>query len=102
MTKRHRTYSPEFKAEAVLAVLSGSKTAAELCREHQIKPDLFSKWKTAFVDNAAKVFERDTEIDPQQARIAELERMVGRLTLELEVAEKASTLLRRAANTDDR
>lgn len=102
MTKRHRTYSPEFKAQAVLAVLSGSKTAAELCREHQIKPDLFSKWKTAFVDNAAKVFERDTGIDPQQARIAELERMVGRLTLELEVAKKASTLLRRAANTDDR
>lgn len=102
MTKRHRTYSPEFKAQAVLAVLSGGKTAAELCREHQIKPDLFSKWKTAFVDNAAKVFERDTGIDPQQARIAELERMVGRLTLELEVAKKASTLLRLAANKDDR
>ena len=93
MTKRHRTYSPEFKAQAVLAVLSGSKSAAELCREQQIKPDLFSKWKTAFVDNAAKVFERDTGLDPQQARIAELERMVGRLTLELEVAKKASQLL---------
>ena len=102
MTKKHRTYSAEFKAQAVLAVLSGSQTAAELCREPQIKPDLFSKWKTAFVDNAAKVFERDTGIDPQQARIAELERMVGRLTLELEVAKKASTLLRPAAHKDDR
>jgi len=102
MTKKHRTFSPEFKAQAVLAVLSGRQTAAEICREHQIKPDLFSKWKAAFLENAAKVFERETTLDPQQARIAELERMVGRLTLELEVAKKASTLLRPAAHTDDR
>jgi transposase-like protein len=102
MTKKHRTFSPEFKAQAVLAVISGSKTAAEICREHQIKPDLFSKWKAAFLDNATKVFERDTGVDPQQARIAELERWVGRLTLELEVAKKASMLLRPAANRDDR
>lgn len=102
MTKKHRTYSPEFKAQAVLAVLSGSKTAAELCREQQIKPDLLSKWKAAFLANATQVFERDNGIDPQQARIAELERLVGRLTLELEVAKKASTLLRPAAHNDDR
>lgn len=101
MTKKHRTFSPEFKAQAVLAVLSGSKTAAEICREHQLKPDLFSKWKAAFLENAAKAFERETTVDPQQARIAELERMVGRLTLELEVAKKASTLLHPLVSRDE-
>ena len=101
MTNKHRTFSPEFKAQAVLAVLSGSKTAAEICREYQLKPDLFSKWKAAFLENAAKVFERETPLDPQQARIAELERMVGRLSLELEVAKKASTLLRPPAGRDE-
>ncbi len=101
MTTKHRTFSPEFKAQVVLAVISGSQTAAELCRAHQIKPDLLSKWKAAFLDNAAKVFERDTGVDPQQARIAELERMVGRLTLELEVAKKASTLLRQPVSRGD-
>ena len=102
MTKKHRTFSPDFKAQAVLAVLSGNKTAAEICREHQLKPDLFSKWKTAFLANAAKVFERETAVDPQQARIAELEGLVGRLTLELDVAKKASMLLRPAASNGDR
>jgi transposase len=100
MTKKHRTFNPEFKAQAVLAVISGNKTAAEICREHQIKPDLFSKWKAAFLDNAAKVFERESAVDPQQAWIAELERLVGRLTLELDVAKKASTLLRPPASND--
>ena len=60
---KHCTFSPEFKVQAVLAALSGSKTAAEICREYQIKPDLFSKWKTAFLENAANVFERETAID---------------------------------------
>lgn len=101
MTKKHRTFSPDFKAQAVLAVLSGSKIAAEICREHQLKPDLFSKWKAAFLANAAKVFERETALDPQQARIAELEGLVGRLTLELDVAKKASMLLRPAASNGD-
>jgi transposase len=101
MTKKHRTFSPEFKAQTVIAVISGSKTAAEICREHQLKPDVFSKWKAAFLANAAKVFERETTIDPQQERIADLEQLVGRLTLELDVAKKASKLLRPVASNGE-
>ena len=94
----HRQFSPEFKAQVVLEVVSGAKSAAEVCREYQLKPDLVSKWKAQFLRDAAKVFERPEAADPDQAQIAELERMVGRLTLELEVAKKASTLLRSGAS----
>jgi len=41
----HRTFSSPFKAQMVLEVLSGSKTQAELTREHRLKPDLISRWK---------------------------------------------------------
>ncbi len=92
----HRQFSPEFKAQVVLEVLSGAKSAAEICREYQLKPDLFSKWKAQFLRDAAKVFARADQVDPAQAHIADLERLVGRLTLELEAAKKASTLLRSA------
>jgi transposase len=90
---KHRTFTADFKAQVVLDVLSGAKTAAEICREYQIKPDLFSKWKSQFLSNAAKVFQGAAPIDPAQARIVELERLVGQLTLELEVSKKASRLL---------
>ena len=33
MTKRRR-FTPEFKAQVVLEVLTGARTAAEACREH--------------------------------------------------------------------
>jgi len=91
--RTRRKFSPEFKARLVLEVIAGATTAAEACRDHHLKPDLFSKWKTTFVAQAARVFETGPELDPAQARIAELERLVGRLSLELEVAKKASRLL---------
>lgn len=91
MAKR-RPFTPEFKVEVVLALLSGQTTAAEICRAHRIKPQLLSEWKTFFLKNAAVVFQGDSQLRQAEERIAELERLVGRLALELEVAKKASQL----------
>ena len=92
MTKR-RNFSAEFKAKVVLELISGAKSAAELCREHELKPDLLSHWKSQFLADAAKVFENAKEVDPQQEQIAELERLAGKQSLELEILKKALTLL---------
>jgi transposase len=93
MARTRRNFSAEFKAKVVLEVISGSKNAAEICREYNLKPDLVSHWKNQFMAKAAQVFENDKQVDPQQARIEELERLAGKLSLELEVAKKALTLL---------
>jgi hypothetical protein len=58
-----------------------------------LKADLLSHWKAQFLDNAAKVFETTTEADPQQALIAELERLASKQSLEMESPKKALTLL---------
>ena len=39
MPKRHQ-FTPEFKARVVLEVISGAKSGAEVCREHNLKLDL--------------------------------------------------------------
>ena len=89
-----RQFTAEFKAQVVLEVLTGLKTSAEVCREYKLKPQTFSRWRTAFLENAPAIFERQGQVDPRDERIAELERMIGRLSLELEVAKKASNILR--------
>jgi transposase-like protein len=33
---KHRSFTPEFKAQVVLEILSGAKTTAEVCREHEL------------------------------------------------------------------
>jgi transposase-like protein len=96
MARTRRNFTAELKAKVVLEIISGSKSAAEVCREYNLKADLVSRWKNQFLENAARVFENQSEMDPQQARIQELERLAGRLSLELEVAKKALTLLPQA------
>jgi transposase len=92
MPKR-RTFTPKFKAQVVLEELTGVKDKAQICREHQLRPQVFTRWKTEFLERAPEIFATQPSRGDEQARIAELERMVGRLTMELEVAKKASNVL---------
>lgn len=101
MARTRRNFSAEFKAKIVLEIISGSKNAAEVCREYNLKPDLVSHWKNQFVSNAVQVFENGTKVDPQQARIEELERLAGKLSLELEIAKKALILLPRVKKENE-
>jgi transposase-like protein len=90
---RRRTFTPEFKARVVLEVLTGAKSMAEACREYQVRSQVLSRWKVQFLEQAPTIFERASDQSGEQERIAELERMVGRLTMELEVVKKASDIL---------
>jgi transposase-like protein len=91
--KTRRQFTPEFKAQVVLDILTGVQSPAEACRKHQLSPNLPSLWKTAFLERAPLVFQADEQRDGLEARIAELERVLGRLTLENEVLKKVSSRL---------
>ena len=88
--KKHRKFTPELKARVCLQILSGAKTTAQVCREQQLSEQLVSRWKKQFVEQASLIFEKESAATGDSQRLAELERMVGRLTMEVEVAKKAS------------
>jgi transposase len=92
MNKR-RKFTPQFKSQVVLQLLSSERSMAELCREHQPTSQMIGTWKQQFLAGATQAFENETTSNQEQARIAELERMVGKLTMELEIAKKTSRLL---------
>ena len=92
MSKR-RIFRPEFKSRVVLEELSGVKDKAEICREYQLRPQVFARWRAEFVERAPEIFASERSRGDEQERIADLEQMVGRLTMELEVAKKASNIL---------
>lgn len=100
--KPHRTFKPEFKARVVMQLLTGAKSAAQLCREHSLSDQLLSNWKKQFIDNAGTVFASKAETSVEHERIAELERLVGRLTLELEAAKKVLPLVQSASRRSAR
>jgi transposase len=88
-----RKFTAEFKAQLVLDLVSGAKSAGELCRQHQLNPQLLARWKSEFLERAPLLFQQEAMQSQEQERIAELERVVGRLTMQLEIAKKASVLL---------
>ena len=92
--RKRRRFTPEFKAEVVLEALRGESSQAELCRRHNLSEEQLSKWKQQVVENVASVFaSTDQHSKETTERIAQLEQLVGRLTLALEIQKKASTLL---------
>lgn len=87
MTGR-RKFTAEFKAKVVLELISGEKGLMQASREYAIKDSVLSRWKQEFLERAPQVFEQPKSVNPQEERIDELERMVGRMTLQLDMAKK--------------
>ena len=90
---RRQAFKPEFKARVVLEDLTGVKSAAEICREHGLSPQVLARWKSELLERAPEIYATPRSRGDESERIAELERMVGRLTLELDAAKKASSIL---------
>ena len=86
--KERRKFDPDFKVRVVLEMISGQKGLMEASREYGIKDTVLSRWKREFLERASRVFEEPKAQDHQEERIAELERMVGQLTMQLEMAKK--------------
>ena len=93
MTTKRRKFTPDFKARVVLEMLTEQKSASQVSREYGIKDSVLSRWKQEFIERSPMLFEQGTAKDERDQRIAELERMIGRLAMELEMAKKVSSYL---------
>ena len=93
--KKRRTFNAEFKLDTVMEGVRGDKSIAQICRERGITDSLYYKWREQFVERAAEVFEdqRGTVQNEKDERIADLERMVGKLAMENEILKKAKSWL---------
>lgn len=91
MAGKRRQHTPEFKAKIVLEVLKGEKTTNEICQTHKLNVNLLNRWRQELMEKASTIFEQVDLRSEDQQRIAEPERLVGQLTMQLEIAKKASS-----------
>ena len=106
MTLSRRKFSGEFKLRAVRQVEAGASVAA-VARRYEIHPTLLSKWRQQLRRDPERAFQRDPQPKDEQVQVSELERMVGRLTMENALLKKAlarleETALPSAASTKTR
>ena len=92
---RHRTYPIAFKRQIAQEYLSGEVSLHGLAKRNDICRNLIRVWVEKYERGE---FDREVEaadlLEQYEARIAALERMVGRLALENELLKKASLAFR--------
>jgi transposase-like protein len=101
-SNKRRKFSAEYKAEVVLEVLTGKASVAEVARKRRIKDTLIYGWRAEAVDRLPEIFSTRSPDDEGQARIGELERLIGQLTVENDALKKASRWLSRVSRANDR
>jgi transposase len=87
MTVRRRKFTRDFKLQVVREVEAG-KTQAQIAREHEIQPQIISRWCRQHRRYKERAFSGNGRAHTDEARIANLERMVGRLTMENDLLKK--------------
>jgi transposase len=82
---RHRTHSADFKRQVAQEFLAG-ETLHGLAKRHDVSRNLIRVWVAKY---EAGAFDDDARLQEYEAKIAALERMVGRQALELEFLKGA-------------
>jgi transposase len=84
---KRRRFTPEFKRSIVEQLLSETAGPAELCRRYNVSSGLLFTWKKQYAQGKLDSDpSREVEL---QARLRDLEQMLGKLTLENEFLKKA-------------
>lgn len=85
-----RRHSREFKLQVVRQLISGEKSRAQICREHQVAERVVGRWKEEYLERGEAAFTpKPVSHEAQlEARIAELERFCGQLAAENDALKK--------------
>jgi transposase len=84
---KRRTYTREFKLK-VLGEIEAGKSLAQAAREYQLTETAIYKWRKQLNRYQDKAFAGQGKAYTDEARVNELERMVGRLTMENDFLKK--------------
>ncbi len=87
---RRRTYSREYKLEAVNLVEGRGVTFAQVARDLDINPNILRRWVKELGADPQHAFPGQGQMKPEQAEIAQLRREVARLKAERDILKRAA------------
>ena len=93
MTRKRRSYTPEYKLEAASLVLDQNYTVPEAARSLGLNENMLRRWVKQLRDERQGTTPTGKALTPEQQRIKELEVRVDRLEREKSILKKATALL---------
>ena len=100
MSIKRRQFSREFKLQVIHEIQAG-KSIAQASREHLVHPNTLGKWRAQHARYGLSAFAGNGVAYTQEATIAELERLIGQLTVENAFLKKMLEQRRLAALEHD-
>lgn len=89
-----RSFTSSLKTKVVLEHLRGERELNEIAAAYEIAPNQLRNWKTEFLENAERVFDRKRdsklldELSAKQREADQLAKKVGQMTLEIDFLKK--------------
>lgn len=99
MVKKRRVFSRDFKIEVIREIEQGAQQA-EVCRKHNLHPVLVNLWRREYHQCPETAFQEHGKLYKDEAKIAELEQLVGKLYIENEFLKKTLTQLEKHETTE--
>lgn len=93
MKRGRRSFTTEFKADAVALVQQQGYTMGQACQALGIGETALRRWVAQVETEMVGLTPTGKAITPEQQRIQQLERQVKRLEMEKAILKKAATLL---------
>lgn len=89
MTEKRKTYTREFKIEAVRLLKRSGKSQAEIAEELGTSSSSLSRWKKKYAENGEDAFPGHGNLTPEKEDIRRLERENEILRQERDILKKA-------------
>ncbi|OLQ83948.1 transposase [Photobacterium proteolyticum] len=93
MTKKRRSFSPEFKRDAASLVLDQNYTITEASRAVDVGDTALRRWVEQLKEERNGTTPNSKALTPEQQKIQELEARIHRLEREKAILKKATALL---------
>ena len=90
-TSKRRVFSRDFKLQVLRGIESG-KSIAQAAREHQVHPNTISAWREIHRQYGQEAFAGNGNTYTHEAKIAELERLIGQQAIEIALLKKGLSL----------
>src|SRR6476660_9304596 len=97
MSRTRRTYTPEFKAQAVKLVTEQGYSVAEAARSLGISENLVRNWKQVLLDQGEHAFLGQGNLSPFEEEVRRLRAENKRLLAERDILKKAAAFFAREA-----
>ena len=95
MTRRRRTYSREFKMQALQLLETSGKSAAEIERDLGIGDGCLGQWRKKMAANGESAFPGHGRLSPEQEELLQLKRELEIVRQERDILKKAVAIFSR-------